>query len=287
MPVNKRMTTIETVNNLLSKGYGKGEGKDYKPYLDVIRVASKGRVSRVKGWKTDRVHHFLSDSETRFFYLLEYANGVTDIREHFPLIDNVDEWITTLDDQLIKRLFNQKTGEPMVLTTTFLLTERNFDGGVKYSARSIKDYRQLENSQVIDRFEVMRRYWELKGIDYGIVTNRDIPVAIAKNIEFVHSSYHLGEYGIEEKEQAFLRDCLLNVLREFKNKSVKEALSKFDNQLGLDGGTGLLIFKHVIARKIVKVEMTKPIDLEMPCSNIYIVSGKEEFHDFHQHVNSI
>lgn len=284
LPVNKGNYSIEKISKLLDKGYGKGEGKDYKPYIDVIKVASKGRASRVKGWKTSRVHHFLSDSETRFFYLMEYQDSVVDIREHYPLIEDVDEWITTMDNQLIKRLFNQKTGDPMVLTTTFLLTERNSDGEIQYSARSVKDYRQLENSQVIERFEAMRRYWELKGIDYGIVTNREIPVVFAKNIEYVHASYHLHEYGIEGKDQSFLLDCMLNSFREFKNKSIKEALSQFDHRLDIDNGTGLLIFKHAISRKKVLIDLNKPIDLEMPCSTLYF---EEESYDIHQHANSI
>lgn len=107
LPVNKGNYSIEKISKLLEQGYGKG-GKDYKPYIDVIKVASKGRASRVKGWKTNRVHHFLSDSETRFFYLMEYQDSVVDIREHYPLIDNMEELFDVLDGQLIKRLFNQK-----------------------------------------------------------------------------------------------------------------------------------------------------------------------------------
>lgn len=207
MPVLKHEQTAKKLAKLLEQGYGQGEGKDYKPIIDVIRVSSKGRVSRIKGWRTGRIHHFLSDSETRYYYLLEYGEiegyKVLDIREHYPLIEGIDEVIPNLDEKLIKRLFNQKSGEPMVLTTTFLITLQNADGDISYYARSIKDYRQLENSQVIERFEIMNRYWEQRGIDYGIITNREIPIVPAKNIEFIHSSYHLDEYGLGKKNRSF------------------------------------------------------------------------------------
>lgn len=287
LPVNKSNQTIERLNKLLAQGYGKGEGKEYKPYIDVIRVASKGRVSRVKGWKTNRVHHFLSDSETRFFYLMEYQDSVVDIREHYPLIDNIDELFSVLDDQLIKRLFNQKTGDPLILTTSFLITQRKSSGEIQYYARSIKDYRQLENTQAIERFEVMRRYWELKGIDYGIITNKEIPVVVAKNIEYVHSCFHLDAYGIEEKEQLFYKDFLINLLGNFKSKSIKEVLIQFDNQLELEGGTGLLIFKYLLARKAVNIDMNKLIDLEQPCLAINILDHEEGLDAFIKHADSI
>jgi len=287
LPVNKGNYSIEKISKLLEQGYGKGEGKDYKPYIDVIKVASKGRASRVKGWKTNRVHHFLSDSETRFFYLMEYQDSVVDIREHYPLIDNMEELISVLDGQLIKRLFNQKTGDPLVLTTSFLISEKNSSGEIQYFARSIKDYRQLENTQAIERFEVMRRYWELKGIDYGIITNKEIPVVLVKNIEYIHSSYHLEEYGMNLKDQLFYEDYLLNTIRDFQNKSIKESLFHFDEKLGIEDGTGLLIFKHLLARKIVKVDMNKAINLEQPCSIINVLVQEEGLDAFYKHADSI
>ncbi|AIF42153.1 heteromeric transposase endonuclease subunit TnsA [Virgibacillus sp. SK37] len=291
MPVVKQEQTMDKISRLLDKGYGKGTLKDYKPFIDVIRVPSKGRVSRVKGWKTERVHHFFSDIETRYFYLLEYGElegyKIVDIREHWPLIEGLEEVMSTLDKQLMKRLFNQNSGEPMVLTTTFLVTLEDMSGEVSHYARSIKDYRQLENSQIIERFEIMKRYWENRGIDYGIITNREIPIVPAKNIEFIHSSYHLDEYGLGEKEQIIYRDYLLKLIAESQDRTAKEVVTQFDNQLNAENGTGLLIYKHLLARKVLKVNMNKPIDLEQLCSEITIVDKGEDSDAFYQHVNSI
>lgn len=49
-----------TTENKLKKGIGQGHGKDYKPWLTVRDVPSQGLSTRVRGWKTGRVHHFLS-----------------------------------------------------------------------------------------------------------------------------------------------------------------------------------------------------------------------------------
>lgn len=291
MPVVKQEQTMDKISRLLDKGYGKGKLKDYKPFIDVIRVPSKGRVSRVKGWKTERVHHFFSDIETRYYYLLEYGElegyKIVDIREHFPLIEGLSEVLPFLDQQLIKRLFNQNSGEPMVLTTTFLITLENADGDISYYARSVKDYRQLENGQTIERFEIMNRYWKHRGIDYGIITNREIPIVPAKNIEYIHSSYNLDEYGINEEELNIYKDYLLKLIADFQNSTAKEVVTQFDNQLEAENGTGLLIYKHLLARKVLKVNMNKPIDLEQLCSEITIVDKGEDSDAFYQHVNSI
>jgi hypothetical protein len=291
MPVLKHEQTTKKLAKLLEQGYGQGEGKDYKPFLDVIRVPSKGRVSRIKGWKTNRVHHFLTDSETRYFYLLDYGGfegfQILDIREHYPLIEGMNEILPTLDEQLIKRMFNQKSGEPMVLVTTFLITLKNADGDISYYARSIKDYRQLDNSQVIERFEIMNRYFKLREIDYGIITNKEIPIVPAKNIEFIHSSYHLGEYGFKKEEETIYRDYLLKLITDSQANTVKEVVNKFDNELNTENGTGLLLYKHLLARKVVKINMNKPINLEQPCSEITIVDRGENRDAFYQHVDSM
>lgn len=292
MPVLKHEQTAKKLAKLLERGYGQGEGRKYKPFLDVIRTHSKGRVSRIKGWKSGgRVHHFLTDSETRYFYLLEYGEfegyKILDIREHFPLIDGMDEVMQTFDEQLIKHLFNQKSGDPMVLTTSFLITLENDDGNIIHYARSIKDYRQLENEKVVERFEIMNRYWSHKGIHYGITTNREIPIVPAKNIEFIHSSYHLGEYGLKEEEQVIYRDYLLKLIAESQDSTIKEVVNEFDNQLKTEKGTGLLIYKHLLARKIVKINMNKPIDLGLSCSEITFVNRGECSDAFYQYVDSI
>lgn len=54
----------------VKEGRGKGSGKNYKPWITIQDFPSKGRVSRSPGWKSDRIHHFMSDGELRFFYLL-------------------------------------------------------------------------------------------------------------------------------------------------------------------------------------------------------------------------
>jgi hypothetical protein len=64
---------------------GAARGALYKPYLCVQDVPSRGNVNRIKGWKSERVHHFMSNLEMQFFFMLEWSDAVIDINEQFPL----------------------------------------------------------------------------------------------------------------------------------------------------------------------------------------------------------
>lgn len=273
MPVLKYEQTTKKIAKLIEQGYGQGEGITYKPFLDTIRVSSRGRISRIKGWG-GRVHHFLSDSETRIFYLYEFG-GKEDIREHYPLLEGMEKIIPELDDELIKRLINQKTGEPLILITTFLITEIDKNGGISYVARSVKDYRQLENKQVIERYEIMKKFWESKDVDYGIITNKEIPLMVAKNIEFIHPFFHLEEYGISDEMQGFLKNRLVDMIGNSETKQINEILSMFDIEFNIDQGTGMAIYKHLLSRKILSVNMNEVISFNQPCNSVQILTKEE------------
>lgn len=58
MPRFRLKYTEEKIKKLIRQGRGKGEGKDYLPWLQVGDFSSKGRSHRVYGIKTDRIHHF-------------------------------------------------------------------------------------------------------------------------------------------------------------------------------------------------------------------------------------
>jgi hypothetical protein len=66
------------------EGRGQGHGAEYLPWLTISDVPSHGRSHRVKGRKTGRIHHLLSDKEWRTFLFLDWCDDVTDIREHAP-----------------------------------------------------------------------------------------------------------------------------------------------------------------------------------------------------------
>jgi len=58
---------IQRIEHYLKEGRGQGRGKDYKPWLQIQDLPSRGLTTRIKGWKTGRKHHLFSKLETSVF----------------------------------------------------------------------------------------------------------------------------------------------------------------------------------------------------------------------------
>lgn len=151
-------------NKLLEKR-GQGTGKDYKPWLRVHEVPSKGLSSRIIGTKTGRIHQLLSQLETAQFFLLEWDDNVRDIREQFPLLP-IQETTYIAEELKIKHPWNPRGSS--VLTTDFLITLKN-NLGVHYSAIAVKPKTELSKQRTLEKLEIERIYWLKKNIPWQIV----------------------------------------------------------------------------------------------------------------------
>lgn len=232
-----------------------------------------GRASRIFGWKTQRIHHFFTDSETRYFYLLEWEDNVIDIREHYPLL-NYEDIVKEKDDLNFDYFKDKNSGEYYVLSTSFLITVKELDGKIKYIARSLKASSELEKKISIERLEIERRYWEGKCIDWGIVTEKDIPVIKAKNIEWLHSSKdEVTNRGLTEENLPFLVDDYMNMMQK-SSEPIRVFNKRFEEEQNLSTGTGLFIFKYLLAAKMIEVDMNKEININGLTTNVKIVTRK-------------
>lgn len=251
----------QKLDKYLKQGRGQGELENYKPWTTIQNFSSMGRASRVKGWKTNRVHHLQSDISARFFYLMEWEDNVIDIRESFPLI-NIMEYLEESQDLKLNLFKDKETDEPYILTTSFLITV-NEKGKSKYIARSIKNSYELEKNLTLEKFEIERRYWEKQQIDWGIVTEKEIPLEKSKNIEWIHSSlFGYEERGFSKNEVNDLStDLVKYIVNNTNNKSIRVLLSQYDNDYKLECGSSLFLFKYSIASKLIIVDMSKEIDL--------------------------
>lgn len=260
MPRAKAEWTQDTVRRFIKEGRGEGDGKDYKPWFTIHDFPSKGRASRVLGWKTKRIHHFFSDLQLRYFYLLEWEQSVTDIKEHFPLLD-LDTADFNKGDLRIDKFRDKNSNESYVLCTTFLITKVDGNGDSKVVARSVKNASDLNKAITLDKLEIERRYWKSKGIDWGIITNKDINTIRAKNIEWIHSMMNYeeeNENNITELQD--LTDAFLYRISE-SDETIRKTILSFEQDYNFDSGKGILFFKYLIAKRKIIIDMDKPINL--------------------------
>ena len=120
--------TEAKLKRFLAEGRGQGERENYRPWLTVMDIPSRGRASRVFSRKCNRVVHLLTDTQLRYFYLLEWDESILDIKEQFPLLD-VETILEQMDESLLKRLKDPKTEVPHVITTTFVITAKDHKAG--------------------------------------------------------------------------------------------------------------------------------------------------------------
>lgn len=254
----------------IKEGRGKGDLGEYKPWLTVQDIPSKGRATRVYGWKTKRIHHFFTDMESRYFYLLEWENYVLDIKEHYPLLD-LREVIKDNDINLERYKSDDETD--YVFTTTFLIKIKA-GNKINHIARAVKVSSELEKKSTIERLEIERRYWKEKGVNWGIVTNKEIPITKAKNIEFILTSLELDNNEILEESEKNSLSQILKLKLNNNSKAIREIVTNFDYEYNLKQGTGLLIFKYLLAKKRIEMDIDSKIDLNVPASSSIKILGK-------------
>ncbi len=153
MPKHHRIWNASVYNDYVREGRGRGSGSGYAPWIYIQDFASRGVVSRVKGRTTGRVHHLMSNNELAYFYILDWADTVIDIREQYPL-SNLECAVSVAPQAGINYPTDHVSGYPDVMTCDFMVTTKD---GVK--ARTIKTTTALSNRRTIENLEIERRYW--------------------------------------------------------------------------------------------------------------------------------
>jgi hypothetical protein len=264
MAKRKTELTEKKILAMEKEGRGQGSGKKYKPWLTVQDVPSSGLATRGRGWKTNRIHHFLSKLELHYFYVLEWNNAVIDIREQYPL-NRDDTWLIA-NEKGIKHPTDPKSQVPIVMTTDFLITIKNSEG-TRYVARTIKPSKELENNRVVEKFEIERSYWESRGIDWGIITEKEIPKDMVENVEWLHTSYHqMGDLPASTLHT--YAQQLKSYIKRW-NTSIIEMVTEFDQTFQLESGMGLEILKYIITRKELTVDITKKIHTHLWVEDVF------------------
>lgn len=259
--------TKEKRDRYIKGGRGRGEGKDYMPWWTVQDFPTLGRATRIMGYKTGRLHHFLSDLQLKYFYLLEWEDRVVDIREHYPLLD-IEEILINNSDLKFHKFMDKDSKEPYVFCTSFLITISGPNKKKMYIARSLKNASELCRKITLEKLEIERRYWEYKGIDWGIVTNKNINNTRTKNIEWLHSVLIDTDInGLTKEEVDVLSQELFRRLIYSKN-TIRKIIYMYEKDYFLDAGTGVLLFKYLLTQRKIIVDMDKPIDLNSSSTSL-------------------
>ena len=148
------------------------------------------------------------------------------------------------------------------MTTDCFLTMR--EGiSVVYKARTLKFEKDLNDERVIEKFEIEKCYWERQGIDWAIVTEKELPATFISNLKFLRDAYF-----VDDDENLIL---LMEEWPGFTG-SVLANLQAFDTKYNFELGTGISLYKHALAKKLLKVNMHEKISLNEDVSNVIVTT---------------
>lgn len=262
---------LKNHQNRLKDGRGQGKGQSYVPFIQASdnRAPSEGWITRSLGWKTRRVHHTLSRHEYHYLLVQEWSDLVVDIREQYPL----DFELTTGIARKLNILHPHLNGENVIMTTDFMLTVIQPDGKEMDFARTIKPVNKL-TKRTLELFELERRYYLELGVPWRIVLEKDKPMNLIKNIDWLYDTKELGSRnGVDAELVSMVSEPLFPLLSKNSTKaSISKQCLTCDLELGLMPGTSVYIVKHMIANKHWVTDMhqlireNKPLQLALGSS---------------------
>lgn len=265
LKISSYYSSSAKVQKLFKEGRGQGISSGYLPWIKTHDYSSIGRVTRIHGIKTGRIHQLQSDNQYRAFLIFEYSD-VLDIRESYPLLDVME--VIDSENLRFDKFSDKETNEPYVITTNFLLTLKDPEGKERYVARTIKNTSELKRKITWEKLEIERRYWSQQGVDWKVITEKQLPRQLAKNIEWVRETLLEGnEEGFDKEEMSIQ---LLKELYDNGDQPLKHVLHIFEKTESLKNGSALLLFRYLLAKKELRVDMNQVLDFSLPVSNLTV-----------------
>ncbi|MER1939195.1 MULTISPECIES: TnsA endonuclease N-terminal domain-containing protein [unclassified Castellaniella] len=233
----------------IKQGRGAGVGKDYRPWLTVRDLPSSGRSHRVWGFQAQRTHHLLSDLELAAFFLFDWHPAVTDIREQYPL-----RMTDTVELAAKAGIRHPEVGGKLRVMSTDFLVDTSMPS-LPRMAVQVKPSSDLLKHRVVEKLEIERRYWEMKGVPWYLLTEKQIPKAVAKNIEWLYPAQTpLGDIeGLLDVAPLYL-----NYFSQNPALRLSEAAMRLDQAYSLELGESLQKTRTLLAMRMVLFDIRRP-----------------------------
>lgn len=242
----------------IESGRGQGEGENYTPFIFIHEIPSKGRSYRYVGWKTGRVHHFLSTNEMHYFMVLEWQDRIRDIREQYPLLPlSTTEAIA---DTLHVKHPTAPGDVSWPMTSDFVLTVQSTPlDQPRTIVRTVKPAQALTDQRVCEKLAIERAWWRNQDVDWKIVRDQDIPHVLAENVAWLHGWRNARDLPLHPDRLPTVIGWLDWDLARNPNQVLAHYGQRVDYQFDYTPGTGMAVIRHLLARKHWRVPMDRPI----------------------------
>lgn len=277
-PRNRKMTKKRYTRNeldiqkLLSQGRGQGVGEKYSPYLFVRDVPSCGRSHRIYSRLSGRVLHLLSDIEYAHCLTFDMDESIIDIREQFAL--SRADTIRIASTLGFRHPKDPTSDTKLVMTTDLLITYKN-TGPLKHKAISIKPASQIEKPRIREKLKIEEMYWVEKGIQFQILTERDIPLHLKRSLQWLRQYQDLSHFV--EPSHGYFNNLAQNLIIRIHHKDGGEsglanACSELDDQFAHEPGAHLMIARHLLSTRVLQTNLNREQIWNTPISEIKLNS---------------
>jgi len=240
----------------IAQGHGQGEGENYIPWLSRLDFSSNGIYHRMKSWKCGRrVIELFSTLEYEVALLLDWRDDVVLYYEQFPL--HAREETAEIARELGVKPPSVR-GVPIVMTSDFRIRLKN-----SFEIYSVKPA-ALITERVLEKFLIEKTYWEKRNTPCRLLTDEQLPKSLIASLRKIRPEYHL-KLAPNVVDQAEL------VLRhELERKATMVAAAgQVDALLGLEPGSGLVILKHLLARKKLPLDPLHTLNFSEPLFTLW------------------
>jgi hypothetical protein len=232
---------------------GFGNGSDYIPWIKVGEFSGQGNSVRSLGLKSGREHHFHSNKEAEIFYIFDLNPDIEEIQEQFPL----------LDFQLAQGIAQEagisypttNNTDPHILTTDQFVTYKT-GRKVAYTFKYLKD--MAKSKRQLELFEIERRYWQKKAIEFFIITDEHIPEReIRLAYKDLHASCQNNDFELLQFQNVYT--YLMQESNASNLKSVIDLTKEMDLVFDYQVGSSLRMIKIMIAKRLITTKLETPI----------------------------
>lgn len=267
----RRFKTQSDIDRYVAQGYGQGSCANYKPWLRIQDVPSRGRSRKVSGLKTGRIHHVLSDLEYAYLVVLEFSECVIDIREQFPLLP-----LSPVQDVARRRgirypLYAQTT-VPFVMTTDFVVTVRVADGSARDYARTVKYTDELSSGnrllRTLEKLELERAWWLQHEVDWQIVTEQSVDPALARNLIWLRGSAQVERELQSNELCARFVESIGDAGTH--DRTLSSLLRTVSYRLRIPYPDAVKLFKYLVWHKALLVDLRTPMLLTSQAPKIRV-----------------
>lgn len=263
--------TEKKITQLEKEGYGQGVGENYKPWIEVWDLSSRGDSFRVYSQLTNRTHHFLSSIERDFFLLAEFSPDVIDIREQFPLPRQ--DTLSIAASLGIQHPRYEHSKIPTVMTTDFIITrERN--GKRWFEAYDCKPASAASDARSIEKLEIQRRLFDSDGIPHKLIFDSMLPATKIKNLSWIHDAL-LGDGEQEPYPGYFDEHCerlLFDIQHAQQDARLTDYCRQYDARTSAMTGTGIRVARMLLKRRKLLTDLNQEDLASLPLAMFTIVA---------------